>query len=452
MSFKFKSATARLFLYFFSLAVVGVFLFQLPFFYSSRQPVPFIDALFTTISAICVTGLSTVDMSVFSSAGFLLLCFLIEAGGFGLVAFFTIYLVFSSGKVSLINRNIIKDYFTDDAEVEAKGILGRILGITFVVQAVGAVFLAFFLKASGEQKYVFYGIFLSISAFCNAGFAPYSNSLVKFSSNSGICIVISLLIIIGGLGFTVINNILLYLKSKKDKNNKHTLSLHSKIVLSMTFGLLVLGTILFFIFENNNAFKNLRFSQKILASFFQSVTLRTAGFETVTQAEFSSPSTFIAYLLMLIGGSPGSMAGGLKTTTLFLILCSAYKNPSDKDEPSVFHRDISFENVYKAVSVLMKGICFLCAVFLLLLLTESTSLSNEVFSVRDLFFETVSALGTVGVSKGITADISFWGKIILIITMFAGRTGITFIFINTGAKRINLNSLTDYPKEDVLVG
>ncbi|NLC93700.1 MAG: hypothetical protein GX677_09635, partial [Treponema sp.] len=177
MNLKFKSATARLFMYFFTLAVVGTALFQIPIFYSSKQQIPLIDALFTTISAICVTGLSTVDMSVFSSAGFVLLMLLIEAGGFGLVAFFTIYLVFSSGKVSLINRNIIKDYFTEDAEVEAKGILFRILGITFSVQALGALFLAIFLRNSGEQNYIFYGIFLSISAFCNAGFSPYSDSL-----------------------------------------------------------------------------------------------------------------------------------------------------------------------------------------------------------------------------------------------------------------------------------
>lgn len=452
MNLKFKSATARLFMYFFTLAVVGTALFQIPIFYSSKQQIPLIDALFTTISAICVTGLSTVDMSVFSSAGFVLLMLLIEAGGFGLVAFFTIYLVFSSGKVSLINRNIIKDYFTEDAEVEAKGILFRILGITFYVQALGALFLAIFLRNSGEQNYIFYGIFLSISAFCNAGFSPYSDSLAQFSSNYGICIIISILIIIGGLGFTVITNFLSFLKSKKDKNNKHTLSLHSKIVLCMTFSLIGVGTILVFIFEYNSAFEGFSVSKKILSSFFQSVTLRTAGFETVPQADFSNASTFISYILMLIGGSPGSMAGGIKTTTLFLILCSAYKNPSDKDEPSVFHRDIPFDNIYKAVSIFVKGICFLCCAFLLLLISEQKSISAGLFTTSDLLFETISALGTVGLSKGITSSISFIGKIILIITMFAGRTGLTFIFINTGANKTKLNSLTDYPKEDVLVG
>ena len=448
--FKIKSAAQNLFIYFITLTAAGSFLLSLPFCYSGEK-IPFIDAVFTTVSAICVTGLSTVDMSVFSDTGFLILLLLIEAGGLGLVSFFTIYLTFAAKKLSLVNRNFIKDYFTQEQQFEARQIVRQIIFFTLLIQIFGAFLLSVLLYFNGERKFIFYGFFLSISAFCNAGFSPYSDSLSRFTQNPAIILTLSFIIILGGLGFNVMSNVYYSLR-KSNGNKKQILTLHSKIVLSMTGILVFLGTVLFFVFERKLAFKDMNFSSALLNAFFESVTLRTAGFETVSQKAFSSHSTFIAKIFMLIGGSPGSMAGGIKTTTVFLMLLLAYKSANDKNFPSVFKRDISLESIDKATSIFIKAICLLCIMMGILLWSQKDLILRGVFSSESLIFEAFSAFGTVGLSKGITGLLSSSGKILIMILMFAGRTGITFIAINSFGKEGDLKSLTDYPKEDVLLG
>lgn len=447
---KIKSSAYNLFIYFIFMAVIGSFLLSLPFCYNGEK-IPFIDAIFVTVSAICVTGLSTIDMSVFSNAGFMILLLLIEAGGLGLVSFFTIYLTFASKKLSLVNRNIIKDYFTQEQQFEAKQIVKQIILFTLCIQILGSIFLSIFLYFNGEKKFIFYGIFLSISAFCNAGFSPYSDSLSRFSQNPAIILTLSFIIIFGGLGFNVMSNVYYSLHKSKTKK-KQILTLHSKIVLTMTSVLIALGTVLFYVFERKLAFKDMSFSFAFLNAFFESVTLRTAGFETVSQSAFSSHSSFVAKIFMIIGGSPGSMAGGIKTTTVFLMLLLAYKSANDKNFPSVFKRDISLESIDKATSIFIKAICFLCIMIGLLLWSQKDLILNGVFSSESLVFEAFSAFGTVGLSKGITGLLSSSGKTLIMILMFAGRTGITFIAINSFGKEGEIKSLTDYPKEDVLLG
>ncbi len=447
-----KSVQVRLFLYFFTLAILGTFLLSLPFCYKNGNTVALIDSLFTTVSAICVTGLSSVDMKIYTDAGLVVILLLIEAGGLGLVSFFTVFLVFSAKKISLLNRNIIRDYFTEDSAVESRQIIKVILITILAFQAAGAIALAPLLKSAGESRWIFYGIFLSISSFCNAGFSPYSDSLAQFSGNGTFCLVLAVLIIAGGLGFMVIANILGVMKNRITKKSRQILSLHTKIVLMMTFSLIALGTLIFFFAEKNGAFRGMSFFKSLNCAFFQSVTLRTAGFETVPQSDFSPLSTFTSIILMLTGGSPGSMAGGLKTTTLFLLVCVAYKRASDKNNPSVFRRDIAEESTQKALSVFVKGICLLCAMYALLLVSESSSLKAGTFTESELFFEAASAFGTVGLSKGITSSLSSVGKILVMLLMFAGRTGITFIALGSLHKEKPLDSLADFPKESVLIG
>lgn len=447
-----KSAQVRLFLYFFTLAIIGTVLLSLPFCYKSGKTVQLIDSLFTTVSAICVTGLSTVDMRLYTLAGLVVILFLIEAGGLGLVSFFTVFLVFSAKKISLLNRNIIRDYFTEDSAFESRQIIKVILAATLAFQAAGALVLAPILKNAGESHWIFYAVFLSVSAFCNAGFSPYSDSLAQFSGNGAICLWLSVLIIAGGLGFMVIANIIGVVKSRCSKKSKRILSLHSKIVLLMTFVLITLGTVIFFFAEKDGAFNEMSFFKALNCAFFESVTLRTAGFETVPQGKFSPLSTFCSIILMLTGGSPGSMAGGIKTTTLFLLVCVAYKRASDKNAPSVFHRDIAEESTEKSLAVFVKGVCLLCVSYALLLVSESSSLKAGTFSAGELFFEAASAFGTVGLSKGITAALSSAGKIFIMLLMFAGRTGITFIALGSLHKEKPLDSLADFPKESVLIG
>ena len=449
--FRIKSATENLFIYFLFLALTGTILFRFPAFYSDGMPIPLIDSIFTTVSAMCVTGLSTVDMSVFSNSGFLLILLLIEAGGLGLVSFFTIYLALDAKKISLLNRNIIKDYFTEEQQIETKQIIREIIFFTLFIQFLGALLLSLLLKFHGEENYIFYGIFISVSAFCNAGFSPYSESLSSFTNSPVFLLTVSLIIILGGLGFSVMSNIFFTLKKQNGKK-RTILSLHSKIVLFTTFILIAGGTAFFFIFEYNGAYKDLSFSSALLNAFFQSVTLRTAGFETVSQNSFSAHSTVLSNIFMLIGGSPGSMAGGIKTTTFFLLLTLAYKSIHDKNSPSIFHRDISESSTSKATSIFIKAICFLSVMIILLLISEQKSIKNGIFSESSLIFEAFSAFATVGLSKGITGLLSNSGKIIIIFLMFAGRTGITFIALNNFSRKNNIKSLTDYPEEDVLLG
>lgn len=449
--FRIKSATENLFIYFLFLALTGTILFRFPAFYSDGMPIPLIDSIFTTVSAMCVTGLSTVDMSVFSNSGFLLILLLIEAGGLGLVSFFTIYLALDAKKISLLNRNIIKDYFTEEQQIETKQIIREIIFFTLFIQFLGALLLSLLLKFHGEKNYIFYGIFISVSAFCNAGFSPYSESLSSFTNSPVFLLTVSLIIILGGLGFSVMSNIFFTLKKQNGKK-RTILSLHSKIVLFTTFILIAGGTAFFFIFEYNGAYKDLSFSSALLNAFFQSVTLRTAGFETVSQNSFSAHSTVLSNIFMLIGGSPGSMAGGIKTTTFFLLLTLAYKSIHDKNSPSIFHRDISESSTSKATSIFIKAICFLSVMIILLLISEQKSIKNGIFSESSLIFEAFSAFATVGLSKGITGLLSNSGKIIIIFLMFAGRTGITFIALNNFSRKNNIKSLTDYPEEDVLLG
>ena len=446
-----KSAQVRLFLYFFTLAIIGTVLLSLPFCYKGGKTVQLIDSLFTTVSAICVTGLSTVDMRLYTLAGLVVILFLIEAGGLGLVSFFTVFLVFSAKKISLLNRNIIRDYFTEDSAFESRQIIKVILAATLAFQAAGALVLAPILKNAGESHWIFYAVFLSVSAFCNAGFSPYSESLSSFTNSPVFLLTVSLIIILGGLGFSVMSNIFFTLKKQNGKK-RTILSLHSKIVLFTTFILIAGGTAFFFIFEYNGAYKDLSFSSALLNAFFQAVTLRTAGFETVSQNSFSAHSTVLSDIFMLIGGSPGSMAGGIKTTTFFLLLTLAYKSIHDKNSPSIFHRDISESSTSKATSIFIKAICFLSGMIILLLISEQKSIKNGIFSESSLIFEAFSAFATVGLSKGITGLLSNSGKIIIIFLMFAGRTGITFIALNNFSRKNNIKSLTDYPEEDVLLG
>ena len=215
----------------------------------------------------CVTGLSTVDMSVFSNSGFLLILLLIEAGGLGLVSFFTIYLALDAKKISLLNRNIIKDYFTEEQQIETKQIIREIISFTLFIQFLGALLLSLLLKFHGEKNYIFYGIFISVSAFCNAGFSPYSESLSSFTNSPVFLLTVSLIIILGGLGFSVMSNIFFTLKKQNGKK-RTILSLHSKIVLFTTFILIAGGTAFFFIFEYNGAYKDLSFSSALLNAFF----------------------------------------------------------------------------------------------------------------------------------------------------------------------------------------
>ena len=449
MKIKEVSAEIKLFSYFVILGFIGTAALSLPCMYKNASRMPLLDVVFTTVSAMCVTGLSTFGADRFNMLGLSVLMLVIEAGGLGLIMFFSLYLVRPGVKVSHINRNFMRGFFLPSVETNTKAIIVDILRYTFAIQLVCAVLLMIILKTNGEKHFIFYSLFLSVSAFCNAGFSPYSDSLASLSSNIPFTLVISSLVILGGLGFTVMQDLWHCIKARV-VGKRYRLAFHTKIVLSMTALLLLLPTLCFLFLEYTHTFASMPLLQKINNAFFQSVTVRTAGFEMISQSSLSSASAFFSCLLMIIGGNPGSMAGGIKTTTFYLILCNAFRDDSDEGELTVFKHDISKHTIDKSSSVIVKAFIFLFAILIILMCTEANNITSGVFTTGDLLFEVVSALSTAGLSRSVTPYLSVLGKLLIIATMYIGRTGIISMGMRIKAKASLLSC--SFPHEEILVG
>ncbi|MDR2897702.1 MAG: potassium transporter [Spirochaetaceae bacterium] len=445
MRFKVSFDKVQLFSYFILLSFTGTFLLQIPGAYISGQPVSFVDALFTAVSAVCVTGLSTVDMAVYTKTGFFIIMLLIELGGLGIISFIVMYLAMPSKKVSLVNRRVIREFFIDEVETNPRKILKNIILFMFTIEAIGVLALWLALRGRNIESPLFTSVFLSISAFCNAGFTPYSDNLAGFRDSAGVNTIVMCLIVSGGLGFIVMKNIYQTIIHKR-----HRLSLHTKIVLGMTISLIVVGALVVFLSTNTETFQSLSLSEKIFASLFQSVTARTAGFESIPQTEFAPIGKISTALLMFIGGSPGSIAGGIKTTTFFvLVLYTINGNARGKGVPLIDRR-INMATTEKAIGILCKSLFIVFAFFIGVSITEGALLEAGTFTLFDLFFEVVSAFGTVGLSQALSPHLSEGGKLLIILTMFVGRTGVF-------AMALNMTSYTraryvEYPDEHILVG
>lgn len=440
------SGRTRLIVFFIILCFAGAFLLQIPAAYKDNKAVPFIDALFTSVSAVCVTGLSTVDMAVYSRLGFIIIMFLIELGGLGIITFISIFTAFPSRKVSLVNRWVVREFSIDDVENNPRHIVKNILRYTLTIQFIGFLCLMPILKSYGIKTFIFDSLFLAVSAFCNAGFSVYSDSLMRFGNSIALNTVMISLIILGGIGFIVLQNVLQTIHKRK----KH-LSMHTKMVLLSTGFLIVLGTIVFISTEFSKAFVDLPAHKKISAAIFQAVTPRTCGFETIPQVQLSHASRLFTILLMFIGGSPASIAGGIKTTTFFTALLYSLRGDEKTGTVVFFKRTIDAETINKSIIIIVKSVLIVFLALLFLSVTEATRLTNSEIDIMDLLFETVSAFGTVGLSLGITADLSFWGKIIIILTMFTGRTALASMMLvlpGTLKKR----QFVEYPEEAVLIG
>jgi len=376
-----------------------------------------IDACFTATSAICVTGLTTVSTSGFNLYGQLSLLLLMQLGAVGIMTLTSSFLVAFRGKLSLKHK-ISFSKLQENFEIkDANSILKSILIITFITEFIGFVLLSigFFIEGLSLNNAMYQGFFHSISAFCNAGFSTYDTSIVNL--NSLIKYTISFLIIIGGLGYFVIYELI-------DKRKHHSkLSLHSKIVIYTTIVLIIGGTLLLFLFEKG--------TMTFTDSFFQSVTTRTAGFNSIDLTKLNYTSIFLILLLMFIGASPGSTGGGIKTTTFFIIIISIFSVLKGKTEVVIYNRTISIKHILKAFAT--SFIYFGIIVFgVILLLQESP------FSLQEALFESVSAMGTVGLSLGITPNLDTYGKIIIIALMFIGRLGPASLALATMKKEKHL--------------
>ena len=425
------------------LILVGALILTLPISTTSGESTNFLDALFTATSAVCVTGLIVVDTGTYWNAfGQTVIMILIEIGGLGFMSFTTLIAIILGKKITLRERLILQDAMNTFNIQGLVKMVKYVLVFTVSVQFFGALlFSTQFVPEYGLGKGAFYSIFHSISAFCNAGFDIFGNfsSLTSYNSNAVVIMVASALIIIGGLGFTVWSEVYSSKSLKK-------VSLHSKIVILMTIVLVLGGTLLMFLFENNNinTIGNMSFVDKIMNSFFASVTPRTAGFNSIPTDGMTTAGQFLTIILMFIGGSPGSTAGGIKTTTIGILIVTIVCVIKGREDAEVFKRRFSKDLVYKAFTLIFIGVSLVIVVTMLLSYTEKGA------SFISLFYETVSAFGTAGLTLGLTSELSSIGKVLIIFMMYLGRVGPLTVVLSITRKKIN--SGIKYPEGKILIG
>lgn len=429
---------------------VGSFLLFLPISTASGKSVSYMDALFTATTSICVTGLVTLPtVATWSVFGQIVILFMIQIGGLGIMTIMTLILLSMHRKLKLKGRILMQDAFNLNSFSGITTFLKKVILGTFIVEGMGALlYMTVFVPQFGA-KGIWISVFNSISAFCNAGIDIMSeNSLCDYALNPMVNIVTSLLVILGGMGYIVWWDIIRVTKnfrSQKFKCFSH-LTLHSKVALTVTAILLITGTILFMIFEYNNplTIKELSFFDKLQVSFFQSVTTRTAGFASVPQQNLTNASSLVSLLLMFIGGSPVGTAGGVKTVTISVVLFAALAALRNQENLSLFHRRISKQAISKAVAVIV--VAFMIMFISTLLLSAVTDAS-----ILDIVYETVSATATVGLTRDLTPSLNFWGKLIIIVTMYLGRVGPISLLVAFNVKKENKNIIKD-PIEDISIG
>jgi len=444
------STTQMIMLSFLLGILLGSILLALPISSANGNAVPYIDALFTATTSICVTGLVTVPtVSTWSLFGQIVILFLIQIGGLGVITIMSGFMISLHQKIGIKDRMLIQDAFNLNTLSGIVKFIKKVLIGTFVVEGIGAIlYMTVFVPEYGA-KGIWISVFNSISAFCNAGIDIISeNSLCDYALNPTINIVTNLLIILGGIGYIVwwdVVRVLMDIKQKKLRCFSN-LTLHSKIALSATGILIVVGSVAFFIFEYNNplTIKDYALFDKIQVSLFQSVTTRTAGFATISQADLTNTSAIIALLLMFIGGSPVGTAGGVKTVTIAVLVISAFSTIKNKDDVVLFHRTIPKQAVSKAVAVVcMSFIIMFTATLLLSAVTNAAAI--------DIAYETVSATATVGLTRNLTPLLNMWGKLIIIVTMYLGRIGPISLVIAFNTKKEKKNIIKN-PTEEISIG
>lgn len=443
---EYRIQPAKVFLFSFLLIIlVGTGFLMLP--KASYNQITFIDALFTSTSAVCVTGLIVVDTATyFTRFGQLIILALIQIGGLGVMTITTFFAIFFAGGLGIKERVLISDFIEEEKLGQIKSTLTQIILFTLIIESIGAVIFYQGLKdvnmPFGEK--VFHSIFHSVSAFCNAGFSTFSNNLMEeFLRNNFITVsTVGTLIILGGLGFGTLSNIsqLLVTTFKKRTQRIPILSTQSRIVLITTLFLIVIGTIFTYALEYNNTLKNLTFEQKILASIFQSITTRTAGFNTIPINDILVATSLVYIFLMFIGASPGGTGGGIKTTTAFISGLAIIEFLSGRNKLEVFKRKIPGEIIQRVYVKIAFSVLLLFLALLILSITEK-------FAFVDILFEVISAFGTVGLSRGITFDLSETGKIVITVIMYIGRVGpITLL---TSFAKETVQPKYEYPTEYV---
>lgn len=440
---KFQWSPAKLTgLSFLGLIAAGTFFLFLPAATSGLAPARFIDALFTATSAVCVTGLIVQDTPVyFSTFGQIIILCLIQLGGLGIMTLSAALPVLFGRGLKMAQRGLFQGLLEQSDYANLRSTLKSIVLYTLAIEAAGAALLSlrFYFLWDDWKKAVYFGVFHAVSAFCNAGFALFSDNLVSFRGDVLVNAVVMGLIILGGLGFVVLREVY----GTRGRRSARRLSLHARLVLSATALFICLPAFFIFFAEYSGSFLNLPLSEKILASFFQSVTARTAGFNTVDLAELGSATVFLTCILMFVGAAPGGTGGGVKVSTVSLLILSIRSLFLQRDHIEVSGRRISAELVTKAIAILAISFSLVTVFIMVMALSEN-------FSFEKTYFEVISAFGTVGLSLGITQDLSDFGKLVISTVMFIGRIGpLTLVFLlGTGRKKVYYR----LPEGRVIVG
>ncbi|HCZ7269344.1 TPA: TrkH family potassium uptake protein [Staphylococcus aureus] len=394
-----------------STTIIGALLLYLPF--TGKKPISFLDALFIASSAFTVTGLSPVDIgSQFNILGEIVILLLIQIGGLGIVTVTLLTLVFLNRKISMKNRFLIMVTWNIDEPGGVIKLIKHLAIYSLVTELIGMICLCLsFIPKFGIGKGLFLSLFTSVSAFNNAGFALFKNNLIDYSNDPIVIITISILIIFGGIGHFVVIDFINCKKLSK-------LSLHSKLVLTTTSILIIIGAITFFLLEQFNTMQNMGLVEKIGNSFFQSITTRTAGFNSIDIASINKSTALMLMLLMFIGGAPLSAAGGIKITTFAVAFIFVLNYIRKENNVSVFNKEIS--DKYIKLSIVTINISFL----FISIITFILSIINPNISLIKLLFEVVSAFGTVGLSMNLTTEYHGITKIIIIFVMLCGKVGL----------------------------
>lgn len=448
---RFTITTTHYILFSFLIAIlVGSVLLALPISSASGRATPFIDALFTATTATCVTGLVVVPtVTAWSLFGQIVILILIQIGGLGIITIMASITVFLHRRMGLADRLLLQDAFNLNTLSGLEAFVKKVIKGTLIIEGIGAcIYMTVFVPQFG-LKGIWISIFTSISAFCNAGIDIIAeNSLCDYALNPIINITTCLLIILGGLGYIVWWDLMRVSKLRRTRKSPfwRSLTLHSKIVISATAGLILVGGILILLFEygNPNTIGGLSLLEKIEVALFQSVTTRTAGFATIPQENLSNASAIICLLLMFIGGSPVGTAGGIKTVTFVVLIASAFATIRNQKEVNLFGRALSKEAVSKAVAVTcMSFTIMFVSTILLSAVTNADAL--------DILYETVSATATVGLTRNLTPILNIYGKLIIIATMYLGRVGPISLAVAFNFKREKKNIIKN-PTEEISVG
>jgi trk system potassium uptake protein len=423
--------------------LIGACILTLPVASSKGVSTPFIDALFTATTSVCVTGLITVDTGThWSYFGKTVIMILIQVGGLGFMTFATLISLIIGKRITLQERLVMAEAMNTFSLQGLVKLARYILLFTFSVEGIGALLLStVFIPEFGIGKGIYYSIFHAVSSFCNAGIDLIGNfrSITPYAENPIIVLTIGALIVIGGLGFTVWHEIFDYRKKRK-------LSLHAKLVLTVTATLIVVGAILMFIFEFNNpaTMQPMSAKGKFLSSLFASITPRTAGLNSISTADMTPAGRFLTIILMFIGGSPGSTAGGIKTTTAGILIMTVISVIRGREDTEIYERRISKDIIYKSLTISVIGLAIVIFVSMILSITEIGA------SLEYIIYEVTSAFGTVGLSLGLTPNLTTFGKVVIVLTMFSGRVGPLTIALAL-AKNHGGNTIR-YPEDKILVG